>query len=224
MKFISNININSILCAFTFQQPVKYVPKRHIRNHIFDIYNFKENQSNYTMEHIIPQSFYKNDTLICRDLHNIFPFPSKVNSHRSNYEYIASPVIYPESKILDENGKIISFEEKNENSFHVKNSAKRVFYPKDCYKGEISRAAMYFCCTYPEYTEKIFQNVICPYTIIYWHYEYKPSDFEKYKSKQIEKLQGNYNIFVECPEMLLEKMEILLKKKFKSNQYGEYKE
>lgn len=211
MKLFSNVKF---ICVLSFQKPIRFCSKRHIRNYMFDIYNFKENQSNYTMEHVIPQSLYKNDTLLSRDLHNIFPFPAKINSHRSNYQYVENPIIYGDSKILNENGDKISFEDKTEKNFHIKNSKKKIFYPKPCYRGEISRAAMYFSCTYPEYRDEIFKDVICPYTILYWHHQYKPSEFEIYKSKQIRRLQGNSNIFVEKPEILLREMELILNKKF----------
>lgn len=212
MKIISNFNI---LLALAFQKPIKYISKNKLRNSMFDIYNIKENRQNYTLEHVIPQSLYKKESLyLTRDLHNLFLYPPKVNTHRSNFRYHSDPMFFPDSKLLNEKGEIVPIQDKTENKYHIKNTSKRIFYPKPCYRGEISRAAMYFCTMYPEYQKKIFDEIIDPYTIIYWHHEYKTSDFERYKSEQIMKLQGNANPFVENPKLLIPQMEILLNTTF----------
>ena len=72
----------------------------------------------------------------------------------------------------------------------------------------------YFCHTYPEYRDEIFEKVIDPYTILSWHHEYPISNFERYKSLEIKKLQGNENIFVNDPKKAVEFLEEILDIKF----------
>lgn len=191
---------------------INYVPKHKMREIVFNIYNIKEKGDN-TLEHIIPQSTFKNNSIISKDLHNIILYPSKVNSHRSNYKYISDPTFYEDSKILCGEGNVIKYENPIGDKYFIKSSRNRLFYPKEQYRGEISRAAIYFCYTYPNYTSEIFNNVIDPYTMLFWHHEYRATNFEKYKSLEIEKIQGNKNIFVENPKEAVVFMEELLKKK-----------
>ena len=192
---------------------INYIPKYKIRNLIFNIYNIKTKGDN-SLEHIVPQSIFKNNRNISKDLHNIIIYPSKVNSHRSNYKYTSDPNFYEDSKIINNDGNIIKYEKKIDDKYFIKSNKNKIFYPKKEYRGEISRAAIYFCYTYPEYKDEIFNKVIDPYTILSWHHEYPISNFERYKSLEIEKLQGNDNIFVSDPKKVVEFMEELLDKKF----------
>lgn len=192
---------------------INYVPKYKMRQILFNIYNIKEKGDN-TLEHIIPQSTFKDNKNISKDLHNIMLYPSKVNSHRSNYKYISNPNFYEDSKLLCGEGNIIKYENSVGNKYFIKSSKNKLFYPKEQYRGEISRAAMYFCYTYPNYKNEIFSKVIDPYTILTWHHEYPISNFEKYKSIEIEKIQGNKNLFVEDPKQAVIYMEEILNKKF----------
>ena len=50
-----------------------------------DIY---KNNNDYSLEHVIPQSLYKDDKLLKKDMHNILLYPNMLNIHRSNYKYI----------------------------------------------------------------------------------------------------------------------------------------
>ena len=88
-----------------------------IRETIFTIYNMKDNYGNNTIEHVIPQSVYKKNKILSRDLHNIFPLPSKVNIHRSNYKYDSDPKYYPDSKLIDGTGETVPFQSQSENKF-----------------------------------------------------------------------------------------------------------
>ena len=200
----------SYACSFN---NINYVPKYKMRQILFNIYNIKEKGDN-TLEHIIPQSIFKDNKNISRDLHNIILYPSKVNCHRSNYKYISNPKFYDDSKIICGKGNIIKYDDKIGDEYFIKSCKRRIFYPKEQYRGEISRAAIYFCYTYPNYTNYIFQNVIDPYTMLTWHHEYPTSNFEKYKSLEIQKIQGNENNFVNDPKQAVIFMEELLNKKF----------
>ena len=149
-------------------------------------------------------------------------YPAKVNSHRSNYKYISNPNLYEDSKFICGQGNIIDYKNSLGNQYFIKNCKHKEFYPKEEYRGEISRAAIYFCYSYPNYQDQIFSEVIDPYTILTWHHEYPVSSFERYKSIEIEKIQKNKNIFVDQPEFAVTYMEQLLHKKFHVYHHYQY--
>jgi endonuclease I len=191
---------------------IHYMKYNKLRPILFDIYNNK-NIYNTTLEHVIPQSIYKKqDKILCRDLHNIILYPAKVNMHRSNFKYISDFTIYEDSIILDKNGNIHSYDKPLYDNFYIKNDRKKYFLPSNKFKGDISRAAMYFLYTYPKYRENILRNIIDPYTILTWHHQYPVSEFELYKNYEISKIQGNENLFINQPQLLVPKMEYILQK------------
>lgn len=194
-------------------KPQTYVSRNKLRPILFNIYG-KENIYDSTLEHIIPQSVYKQtDKVLSRDLHNLIFYPSKLNTHRSNFKYISDLKLYGDSKILDENGEVLKYINPINNEISIKNSKRRLFMPKDEYKGDISRAAMYFIHTYPKYRDFILSEIIDPYTILTWHHQFPVSDLEKHKSLEIFKEQGNENLFIKSPEKLVSEMELILDKK-----------
>lgn len=208
--YTSLLMIASLLSVLSYN--INYISYKRLRPVLFNIYN-KKNIYNTTLEHIIPQSIYKNTNkkLSC-DLHNLIMYPYKINIHRSNYKYISDIKIFDDSVILDENGNEDKYYGPLSKDFCIKNSKRKIFLPSDKFKGDISRAAMYFLYTYPNYKDKILKDVIDPYTILTWHHQFPVSDFEIYKSEEIEKVQGNKNIFIDKPELLVPKMEVILEK------------
>ena len=203
--------LSSVMLVSSFKE-INYVTYNRLRPILFNIYN-KKIMYNTTVEHVIPQSIYKkHDKKLCRDLHNLILYPFKLNIHRSNFKYISDIKIYEDSIILDKNGNICNYNGPLRDEFCIKNTRKKYFLPSAKFKGDISRAAMYFLYTYPKYRKKILKDIIDPYTILIWHHQYPVSEFELYKSYEIAKLQGNKNIFVENPKLLVPKMEVILEK------------
>ncbi len=194
-------------------KPSKYISYKNIRPFYFDFYkkfvDIKEKE--YSLEHVIPQSLYCNEKLLKRDLHNIILYPSKVNTHRSNYKYISDFKIFPNSKILDNMGNEIEYTEPiSDREIYIKTNGKKNFYPADKYRGLIARSSMYFANTYPDYQDTIFKKIIDPYTILMWHHEYPISNFELNKNKFIYELQGNKNLYISEPKLLVLDMENIL--------------
>ena len=203
--------LSSMLLITSFKN-IHYMKYNKLRPILFHIYN-KKNLYNTTLEHIIPQSIYKKkDKNLCRDLHNLVLYPAKVNIHRSNFKYISDLKIYEDSIILDKNGNVCSYDKPLHDNFCIKNARKKYFLPSNEFKGDISRAAMYFLYTYPKYRKNILKNIIDPYTILTWHHQYPVSEFEIYKSVEISKIQGNENLFIKQPQLLVPKMEDILQK------------
>ncbi len=189
-------------------KPLTTISYNRVKKVFCDIYNIK-NPCNYSIEHVIPQSKFKENKLLKTDMHNLLFYPNKLNLHRSNFKYISDPTIFESSKIFDEKGEdVLDFIEKEKIS--IKTSNKKIFYPPDKYKGQIARACMYFLTTYPEYKDMIFKDVIDPYTILTWHKLFNVNNFEILKNEIIYDYQKNNNIYVLKPDELYSNMEILL--------------
>ena len=205
-------------------KPIRFIKYKMIRPLYFDFYNnfVSINKKEYSLEHVVPQSLFSNETTLKRDMHNIILYPNKINLHRSNYKYISDLKIYPNSKILDEIGNVIEYTEPIlDNDIYIKTNGKRFFYPSGKYRGLIARSSMYFANIYPNYQETIFKNIIDPYTILMWHHEYPISKFELEKNKFITELQGNENSYISKPKLLVEDMEDILGENL--NIYKDYK-
>lgn len=194
-------------------KPSNYVKYKSIRSLYFDFYNEFINieKKDYSLEHVVPQSLYKNESILKRDLHNIILYPNKINLHRSNYKYISDLKIYPNSKILDSVGNEIKYTEPIlDNDIYIKTNGMKSFYPAHKYRGLIARSSMYFASVYPEYQDSIFRNIIDPYTILMWHHEYTISKFEMKKNQFINEYQGNENLYISEPKQLVSDMENIL--------------
>lgn len=195
--------------------PTNYVSYKAIRKVFFDLYQVPDcNKLEYSLEHIIPQSTFKNESILKKDMHNIMLYPCKVNLHRSNYKYISDFKLYPNSKLLSNIGNEIDYKTQISNKdINIKTNKLKTFYPSSKYHGHIARSSMYFLSVYPSYQEIILNNIIDPYTILFWHYENPITKFELEKNDLIYKLQGNNNIFISEPKLLVFEMEKILGEK-----------
>lgn len=203
--------------------PNKYISYSSVRKVLYEIYHL-DSSCDHTIEHIVPQSKFKNCKELKRDMHNLIFYPSKINLHRSNYKYISDFKFFEKSILLDEEGKEIKYicplRNASEN-ICIKTAKRKYFLPSEKYRGAIARATMYFLITYPEYKDEILKEVIDPFTILTWHHEYPVSEFEIIKNKKVLEQQGNNNIFVTHPELLVEYMEEILHTDL--DLYDEYK-
>lgn len=191
--------------------PKRYLPYKDVRNLYRNIYKIGKNEE-YTLEHIVPQSHMKHDNKLKRDMHNIIYYPKMLNTHRSNYKYTCNKNIYNTSAVLDKYGYKVNDEKYDPKLFSIKTNKKKIFCPPKSYRGEISRACMYFLHTYESFEEKIFDHVLDPDTLILWHNLYPVTDFEFSKNEIIKDMQGNENPFISNPTYLNELMEDLLSK------------
>ena len=211
--------LSKVFC-FSFQIPKKYIGHKNIRNIFREI---NKETPEYTLEHVIPQSVFKEDKNLKKDMHNLIWYPSKMNSHRSNYQYISDFIFDENTTLLDREGNKISYNSPIDDiDICIKKSKKKLFVPSRLYRGEISRASMYFLTTYPNYKDIIFDNVIDPYTILTWHHQYPVTENEMNKELIVKSYQGNDNDFIKNPAIMVPIMEDILGKKldfFKSYKY-----
>lgn len=195
--------------AYINKIPSQYISYKNVKSVMKDLYKVKSN--NYNLEHIVPQSLFKKNCKLKQDMHNIIIYPVDMNMHRSNYKYISDFTFFENCKILDFKGKEIIYKKPLINrNICIKTNNKKFFLPCSKYKGPIARACMYVIGTYPKYTNEVFKNVLNPYTLLTWHHEYPVTEFERCKNNIIYDHQGNYNIYVTKPDILVPTMEDIL--------------
>ena len=191
--------------------PSCYLSQKSIRNYInkgyldvWDIYNTSYNHYNlynirnniYTIEHIWPKSFLKNNLLSKYDLHNLGITNSFYNVHRSNYKYTDScPIVYSLYKLSNAMEIIEINDNNNLNSktYNYKNCALKIFIPIESSRGEIARSILYMSNLYGKNN---INEIIDEKLLHQWNKKYPPTEREKRKNLQIFKLQGNKNPFI----------------------------
>jgi endonuclease I len=137
--------------------------------------------SRLNIEHVVPQSFIKEKNLK-KDMHNLLWVPMWMNSHRARYRYAD----------IDIGGKVIETAKKC--------NKRGLFEPPEEYKGFIARCGLYFAFTYPKYEDLVFNKVISEETASKWHFSFPPTEKEKRRNFEIQKIQGNINFFIVQPK------------------------
>ena len=188
--------------------PKYYLSHKSIRNNInkgiidiWDLYNATSNYYNinnniYTLEHIWPKSFLKNNLFSKYDLHNLAVTNGFYNVHRSNYKFSDySPIIYSLYKL---NNNMVTIQI-NDNTnldikkYNYKNSALKLFIPVESSRGEIARTILYMSNLYGNSN---IDKIIDKKLLHKWSRNHPPTEREKLKNIQIFKLQGNKNPFI----------------------------
>ena len=135
-------------------------------------------------------------------------YPILLNSHRSNYRYSNELVLDDTTTILNNNGEKSYYKSPfNHIGICLKSNKKRFFYPRPFYRGKIARACI--CLLYTsDAADDSLRVDLGGRRIIK-------------KNNAIFKLQGNENIYVSKPELLLKDMESYLGKRIQI--YHDYK-
>jgi len=195
-KYLSDeINHNFISLTYT---KARNIMKKELN--MIDIYG--DNLEEKNVEHIFPQSLFKNDTnknIIKSDLHNLYLCNSKLNSQRQNFKYVD-----PSEFIDDDNYCFLNLKGEKETTFHgiyknngylmVLNRKKKIFIPTEYSRGKISRSLAYFSIKY-DYVNKL-SDIINFKTLLLWNIK-DPVDNEEYlKNILCYKHQNNLNPFI----------------------------
>ena len=201
-KYLSDeINHNFISLTYT---KARNIMKKELN--MIDIYG--DNLEEKNVEHIFPQSLFKNDTnknIIKSDLHNLYLCNSKLNSQRQNFKYVD-----PSEFIDDDNYCFLNLKGEKETTFHgiyknngylmVLNRKKKVFIPTEYSRGKISRSLAYFSIKY-DYVNKL-SDIINFKTLLLWNIK-DPVDNEEYlKNILCYKHQNNLNPFILNPDLM----------------------
>lgn len=153
------------------------------------------------IEHSFPKSWWgKTEVQAYKDLYNLMPCKSKINSTKSNYPM----------------GKVVSGDKGNGWTKVGKgNDDKWYWEPADPWKGDFARGYMYMATAYQDYNWKgdqalqILQQGDYPtlqkwaYTLyIQWAKADKPDALEIKRNDDVAKIQKNRNPYVDFPNLM----------------------
>ncbi len=159
------------------------------------------NISGMNIEHSFPKSWWGGAKLPAyKDLYNLMPCESKINSTKSNYPM----------------GKVVSGDKGNGWTKVGKGTDGKWYWePADPWKGDFARGYMYMATAYQNYNwegtqaHQILQQGAYPtlqkwaYTLyIQWAKADKPDALEIKRNNDVAKIQGNRNPYVDFPNLM----------------------
>lgn len=153
------------------------------------------------IEHSFPKSWWgKTEVQAYKDLYNLMPCESRINSTKSNYPM----------------GKVVSGDKGNGWTKVGKGTDGNWYWePADPWKGDFARGYMYMATAYQDYNWvgkqalQILQQGAYPtlqkwaYTLyIQWAKADKPNALEIKRNNDVAKIQGNRNPYVDFPNLM----------------------
>jgi len=153
------------------------------------------------IEHSFPKSWWGGEKVQAyKDLYNLMPCESKINSTKSNYPM----------------GKVVSGDKGNGwTKVGEGTDGKKYWEPADPWKGDFARGYMYMATAYQDYNWsgnqalQILQQGAYPtlqkwaYTLyIQWAKADKPDALEIKRNNDVAKIQGNRNPYVDFPNLM----------------------
>lgn len=153
------------------------------------------------IEHSFPKSWWGGEKVQAyKDLYNLMPCESKINSTKSNYPM----------------GKVVSGDKGNGwTKVGEGTDGKKYWEPADPWKGDFARGYMYMATAYQDYNWsgnqalQILQQGDYPtlqkwaYTLyIQWAKADKPDAVEIKRNNDVAKIQGNRNPYVDFPNLM----------------------
>lgn len=139
----------------------------------------------YNCEHVVPQSWFGKLEPMRGDLHHLFACEITCNSFRSNYPYFDFADFEERDIIRDRCGKLSGSK----------------FEPSRG-EGAVARATLYFLLRYPGDINKNEREYKAERlaTLLTWHNEEPPTEYEKHRNAAIFEKQGNRNPLIDFPE------------------------
>lgn len=160
--------------------PARYAEALHgtdavsIARRIADI----ETESFFNCEHAVPRIWFDDKTPMRGDLHHLFTCSVEANSLRSSARYHDFPDADPTAEGL------VDAEE-------------RYFEPA-AGRGAVARATLYFLLRYPIQAGPLSERDLG--LLLEWNRLDPPGLYEQHRNREIFKLQGNRNPFIDHPE------------------------
>lgn len=148
-------------------------------------------KSGFNCEHVVPQSWFGKKSAPRGDLHHLFACEQDCNSIRS-------------SALFDEFKYSGPTTDTYQVIHHGVTNLKTNHFSPESGKGEVARATLYFLMRYPgqvgdrsnEYSAKDLP------LLVKWANEDPPTDYERHRNAEIQKLQGNRNPLVDFPDLV----------------------
>lgn len=137
-----------------------------------------EAQFQYNCEHVVPQSWYEKREPMRGDLHHLFSCEPRCNSFRSNFPLVQHDL----ERTMQDCGRVED----------------ETFEPKGG-KGAVARATLYFMLRYPGTVGARYSGQRLN-TLLNWHRQSEPDEWEHHRNAAIFVLQGNRNPLIDFPE------------------------
>ena len=161
--------------------------------------------ANINCEHTIPQSWFSSANRMVSDMHHLYPTYIQWNSNRGSNPYIDIPDATTTTWMRNTTA-ISTIPTTNINEYSEATSS--AFEPREDHKGNVARTAFYFYTmhdTQPELIATGHQNItsIAPLATLYaWHLADPVDAHEIERNKRVAASQGNYNPYIEHPELV----------------------
>jgi endonuclease I len=139
----------------------------------------------FNCEHVVPQSWFHRNPTMRGDLHHLFACEPELNSERGSLPYMPMPA---------------GADPKGEGRL---NESKSAYWPGGGGMGPAARAFLYFLVTYPGQIGDEMREMHADSLpmLLQWNRENPPTEWEKHRNAEIEKMQGNRNPFIDFPEL-----------------------
>jgi len=153
-------------------------------------------------EHTVPQSFFNSDEPMRSDVHHLFPTHQDVNSARGSLPFGESEDTGTDNWYIGDDSDvfILSFIPSSDIDSYSERDVNVLFEPKENHKGDVARAVFYFYTMYPSIG--VISDVADPAELHAWHLEDLPDSKEILRNEKIKDLQGNYNPYINHPELV----------------------
>jgi len=145
-------------------------------------------------EHTWPKSKFKGLSAKA-DLHHLYPTYNRINGKRGNKSFAEIPDNLTKSWLID-NNKGSKRKPNNRNINNYSESYKNLFEPREAHKGAVARSMFYIHALYnhSNLDSRWFYSQLK--TLKMWDKQYPVTRKEFQRTKNIQKVQGNYNPFV----------------------------
>ena len=161
--------------------------------------------ANINCEHSIPQSWFSQAARMVSDMHHLYPTYIQWNSNRGNDPFAEIPdattTVWMRNTTAQSTIPTTLIDEYSEDT----NTA---FEPREDHKGNVARTAFYFYTmhdTQPELIATGHQSItaLAPLATLYaWHLADPVDAHEIERNRRVAASQGNYNPYIEHPELV----------------------
>jgi endonuclease G, mitochondrial len=134
----------------------------------------------FNCEHVVPQSWFGKEEPMRGDLHHLFACEPRCNSFRGNTPYFA----FDDEAVMTDCGR------REGNRFEPTGGT-----------GTVARATLYFLLRYPgeiDGTGEFPADRLA--TLLTWHADDPPGDYERHRNQAIFEKQGNRNPLIDFPD------------------------
>lgn len=149
----------------------------------------------YNCEHVVPQSWFLKKEPMRGDLHHLFACESGCNSFRNNYPYYDF-TDYLEA-VRNECGRV-----ETKNFTDADGARETPGFEPNAGKGTVARATLYFLLRYPHLIDDNAKELKKERirTLIAWHEDDPPGEYERHRNQAIFERQGNRNPLIDHPD------------------------